>query len=857
MLKATLKKIKAWLGRRGQGKLSFSDLFEHFQKLIVQNNRSLEIMADLGEKLSGEYVFDQHYIQVSAMRLADSVYKLIYHLDCMAPGKYAQLFSVYNKIRAAIEQELRGKVVIPVGPYVVPYGKIEEGLEDVVGGKNARLAVARNVLGLEIPPGFAITSHSFRSFLRQGALGEQLATLAAQWERNEIDSQQYSVQARSLIMETGLPKGVAQSILQAIGGLRRELAQENVYFALRSSALSEDSEHSFAGQYASFLNVAERDVLQTYKKVIASAFGERALEYRREKGFRESEVVMAVACQVLIQAKVSGVVYTLDAFKLEENRMLIAALPGYGEAVVSGKRDADRFFVSRMPPNEVLGMDIVHKESKLDVADIGGLEYLPLDPDFSDRPCLTQEQVQEVATASLRLEKYFKHPQDIEFAFDHQGQLVILQSRPLNLEKSRPKLVCDLSSLEKKFPVLLANQGDIVQEGVAMGEVYKVSAEQDLNFVPEGAILVAHFSSPSLARVIKKVSGIITDIGSPIGHMATIAREFRVPMLINTKKATQLLHQGQEVTLDAIENVVYAGLMHELCFYEFIEEKFEESYEYRLLKRIYKKISPLNLVDPNQKEFSPSACKTMHDVIRYVHEQAVKELIEQNYFQDSSLTNSASKLKLNIPLDLVVIDISKEEVSRRKVVDLARVSSRPLRKFVKGMSVPGLWARDPVAVDFKSFMSSMTKTFSSEVADPRFVGQNLAVVSQEYANISLRLGYHFSMVDTFATKNERDNYIYFRFFGGVTDKQRRSRRARLIGNLLSENDFLINRKGDLVVARLKGLSQEDTLEKIFILGVLVAYTRQLDVQMVDEQRISYFANQFHRLLLEHIGDGSG
>jgi pyruvate,water dikinase len=202
-------------------------------------------------------------------------------------------------------------------------------------------------------------------------------------------------------------------------------------------------------------------------------------------------------------------------------------------------------------------------------------------------------------------------------------------------------------------------------------------------------------------------------------------------MIINTKNATKILKNGQKITLNATDNIVYDGYLKELCYYEFTEEKFEETKEYRLLKRIYKRISPLNLVDPTGNNFRADNCKTFHDIIRFIHEKAVQELIDQNCYSDPSVANASIKLKLDIPLDLMVIDINQKSITRPRELDIHHISSLPLKYFVQGVSSENVWSTDPVGVDFKSFMSSMSKTFSFEVADPKFVGQNLAVVSNE------------------------------------------------------------------------------------------------------------------------------
>ena len=145
-------------------------------------------------------------------------------------------------------------------------------------------------------------------------------------------------------------------------------------------------------------------------------------------------------------------------------------------------------------------------------------------------------------------------------------------------------------------------------------------------------------------------------------------------------------------------------------------------------------------------------------------------------------------------------------------------------------------------------MSSLTKTFSPQLATPKYVGQNLAVVSKEYANVSLRLGYHFTMIDGYVSENINDNYAYFRFFGGVTETSRRTRRAKMLGEILAEHDFRIELHDDLVVARIKKLDKPGMQQRLYLLGLLVGFTRQLDVKMVSEQRIKDYIDKFNLLL---------
>jgi pyruvate,water dikinase len=478
----------------------------------------------------------------------------------------------------------------------------------------------------------------------------------------------------------------------------------------------------------------------------------------------------------------------------------------------------------------------------------GGTEERSVPEELQMKPCLERQEMLRLAEIGLVIERYFKKPQDIEWALDKRNQFIILQTRPLNLQTQMAKLVCNLSESVQEYPVIFRGKGHIAQRGIGAGQVVIVKDDEDMEDFPAGAILVGKYTSPRLAKVVPRASGILTDVGSPTGHMATIAREFRVPTIVDVGEATKILRPGQEITVDAEENVVYDGRVKELCYYEFTEEPFEESYEYRLISRVLKKIAPLNLLNPHDKNFAPGGCKTFHDITRFVHEKAVEELLNLEFHQ-RNMGAPAKKLKLSIPLGLVVIDMGGglEESAEGSEVKPDQVVSLPLKATLDGMMTPGMWSTEPVSVDLGSFMSSLTRTFSSSLATPKYLGQNLAMISKEYMNLSLRLGYHFNIIDAYISDKVNDNYAYFRFLGGVTDLQRRSRRARLLAELLEAHDFRVDVRGDLVVGRIKKLDITRMVKKMKTLGHLVAFTRQLDVTMVSDAEVESSKETFDRL----------
>ncbi len=828
----------------------FPVLFERFQSILARNNEILEIMAEMGEKLSGDYVFDRQYIVNVCERLSDLVYHLIHDLNVLSGQKYLNLYAALDRIQNRLEAVLAGQPSYGEIPYTLPYDDLNRDWCDEVGSKNANLGEVLSVLELPIPMGFAITTRVYHEFVTHRGLDEKItALLETAADQNGDRLNEVLQRIRELIEEAPVPDAASSEIRSRIEQLGQRLQRDRLFFALRSSAPGEDTEHSFAGLHWSILNVPEEEVEETYKKVISSIYSVEAWRYRQEKGFKSHETAMAVGCQLMVDAVCSGVLYTVDPANPQDETLTVAASWGLGIPVVEGSRKVDRFRLNRDPPHTLKEMHVVRKDRMLVAREEGGLRWITVPGEKQDKACLNSKQLEELAQVGMLLERYFKRPQDVEWAFDSTGRLVVLQTRPLNIRSLLDENVCRISDVTASAPVVWSGRGDVVQRGVAVGTVYVVRTDEDLKNVPADVILVTRESSPRLAQVIRKVRGILTDVGSPMGHMATVAREFRVPTVVNTGIATQVLKTGDEITLDATENVVYKGRIRELCYYELTQEPvFEESYEYRLLRRLLRSITPLNLVDPHDRNFSPESCRTLHDITRFVHEKAVAELAMLNTEKWAKYGPKPKRLKMSVPLDLQVIDVDGglQSPEDAREVDVDQVASVPMAAFLSGLLESEMWSTEPVSMDFGSFMSSMSRTFDSSMSSPDAIGRNLVVLSREYMNLNLRIGYHFNIIDSYVGERINDNYAYFRFLGGVTDLIRRSRRARFIGEVLDRWGFRVEIRGDLVIGRIKKRSQPDMERALRLLGALVAYTRQLDVQLVSDEEVIRHLEQFER-----------
>ena len=846
-----LHRIGQLFQRKDQESVPFKILFADFKKSLELNNQILDLIAAANDKLSGDYIFDEQYIQTTCQKLADLVRELIVTINHLTGQKYPDLYNIFHHIEEDIEAVLKGDILYSIDDYTLAYTSISRRIVDAVGGKNAHVAEIGSQLGLRIPQGFAITTAAFSAFWQQNNLAEIVSATTEQWQQKTITVNDAAQKIQQAINNSALPAKLEREIIEAAKGVSKEQEETNPRFAVRSSALGEDDVRSFAGQYHTSLNIPIEKMPEAYKEVVASLYNPEAMEYRLLQDFRPNEIMMAVACQLMIQAKTSGVMYSYDPVQPEMETMIINSAWGLGEPIVSGKIPTDHFVLDRRPPHDIHEVQIVHKSEKMVIKGDEGIIFVPVEEFHGSESSIKEPQLQELAEIGLQLEKYFKKPQDIEFAIDQQDNIVVLQSRQLGLQQEITPRACDLTELVDKYPILLRGKGHAAMGGIAAGPVWVLENDGDLSDFPMGAILVARHASPQLARVIHKAGGFITDIGSTTGHLATVLREFRVPALFNTEKATSLFKTGQEITIDTECLTIYEGIVKELNYYSFHEEAIEEMYEYRLLRRVLKRIEPLNLLDPKDENFSPQGCQSYHDLTRFIHEKAVETIINLNFYHAHNRDTQAGQLVWDYPLDLILIDVGGGiETGPKNEIKPEQIRSVPMQALLRGMSYPGIWDMSPSKVDFSSFMSSLTRT-STTNNNPEEIGRNLAVVSAEYTNINFRLGYHFTVIDTYISDSMLDNHIYFRFSGGVTDTTRRSRRVRLLDEILSYYDFLCETHGDTVVARLKRMNKRSMLQRLFLLGLLVGFTRQLDVKMINDSKITIFFEQIKNIMEEN------
>jgi len=848
--------IKTWihkLGRSLRGKDTPQLVFRRFLDVLEHNNRALEIIADLGEKGSGDYIFDHHYIEQSLDDLHATVTASARALNTLCRHRFPDLEPRLEELRREARRALRGGDPLE-GPLVRGLDDLRPGDWDLTGGKAGHLVELRRDPRVLVPPGFVITVPAFFRLMRHAGLSERYEAFAAAIARG---AEEAAVEAERAALERGVLEAEPPPELQAaVSAGLEDLAAGEALLAVRSSAVEEDQEFSYAGQFHSELGVAPRPgaVLAAYRRVAASLFSRSALHYHRHVMPGEGELAIAACCQVMVRAQVSGVAYTVDPAEPLAETMLVVGAWGYGAAVVEGAIAADSFVLGKSEPFRVVRRDIGRKEKALEYGETGE-EWRRPAPGRRTAPCLSDARLRRLAACLVHLENRYRRPLDVEWSFDRDGRLFILQARPLRVavsSRERRSLAARLQG----YQLLAEGRGKIAQQGIGCGPVFKVDTGRDLESFPDNAVLVARRDSSRFVKVMERAAAILTETGTPVSHMATLCREMQVPCIVGVENITRRVAPGEEITVDADEHRIYRGRVVELLSFRADSgRQLVTGREFRVLRKVLRKVSRLNLVDPLLDNFSVEGCASYHDALRFIHENAVRELIELGRDEGRLLRrNLARHLDLPVPVGIIVIDIgggiASSAAGRR--VGYADILSEPFRAVLEGMLFPGVWHRNTMQVGVRDLMSSMFSAPVRAVAG-RYTGHNIAIIGANYVNLCFRLGYHFNIIDAYCSDNERDNHIYYRFLGGASEFGKRARRARMIEHILREFDFKIKVRGDLVIARHGGLTRPDMKHVLDIIGRLVGFTRQLDVRLESDAVADYFAEAFLRGEYEVVG----
>ena len=462
---------------------------------------------------------------------------------------------------------------------VVPFENLRMSDVEAVGGKNASLGemISQLPQGVNVPTGFATTTHAFRLFLQQDGLDERIETTLKKLDsENVVDLAATGAEIRSWIIAQNFPSELEQEVKKAFTVL--DHGSVSASYAVRSSATAEDlPDASFAGQQESFLNVQGiDDVLLKIKEVFASLYNDRAISYRVHKGFAHAEVALSAGIQRMVRSDLgaAGVMFTMDTESGFEDVVFITSSYGLGETVVQGAVNPDEFYVHK--PMLMQGKQaIVRKNlgSKLiqmnfsTQAERSASGKLVVTHDvpaeMRNRYSLSDHDITQLAEYALVIEKHYGRAMDIEWGKDgSDGKLYILQARPETVKSQQKGQTEHRYKLKNKGTVLA--QGRAIGQKIGTGPVRLVSHISEMDMVKPGDILVTDMTDPNWEPVMKRASAIVTNRGGRTCHAAIIARELGIPAVVGCGDATEVLQADSLVTVSCAEGdtgFIYDGLL--------------------------------------------------------------------------------------------------------------------------------------------------------------------------------------------------------------------------------------------------------------------------------------------------------
>ena len=400
------------------------------------------------------------------------------------------------------------------------FSELDKDSGNVAGGKGANLAEIYN-LKIPVPPGFVVTAQAYDYFIKKAKIKEKIHELL---ERiNYEDSRQLEETAkniRTFILDSKLPKEIEKEIIEAYEHLDTDhlenakgsaldilrTSSEPVFVAIRSSATTEDlAEASFAGQQDSFVNIkGKSELLKHVKKCFASLFTARATYYRNKKGFKHEEASLAVVVQKMVDSDKSGVVFSKDPLYKNDN-IIIEAVWGLGEGIVSGKITPDKYILSK--DLEIIDKKIANKKIAITRDSGGKKEIVKLREEKSTHQVLKDHEIKKLAQIALELEEHYQKPQDIEFAVERE-EIYIVQTRPITTMEKRIK-----HGEQKEIKGELILSGLAASPGIASGKIKIVEDFDDLKKINQGDILVTKMTNPDMVVTMQKSAAIVTDEG--------------------------------------------------------------------------------------------------------------------------------------------------------------------------------------------------------------------------------------------------------------------------------------------------------------------------------------------------------
>ncbi len=842
-------------------------LFQNFRRILACNTQALERMAEMDQALGGAYIFDRAFLESSVHELSRLVHHVVYNLNALTGNGYVELYDRYEELRGALGGVLAG------------------GTDSGTGGAGTE-AVTR-VWGI-VDMVADVRDVDWEQEPAAGFEAACLARLARHHGARIADALVVGTTGCAALAGGG---DAAETVAQALRDGALRMGNDTASFTVRVCPVDETGrpagrETERAGVVPDMLPHGLRDALREVAGDIGATGATGAA------GTTHGMVALLLPESPL---PVSGWLHSHAPMGPVRHAVLVEArFPAGGEPEHALPVSIDRYALSRVHPFDLLCCEIPQRAARHPLPD----GHEPLAPSDSLRGLLRGSALLEppflqgLAGLAMAAERLAGQPVELRWGMDTEGRCVLLGVRPSSVRLGEEKPAGpdgtdgpdrpdrpdrsdgtdgianqDDDSDDAPAMLVLRQGGQTVQMGVAAGGVVRLTEGTRPEDCPLGGIGVARAASPNLAPLLGRLAGLVTEFGTTAGHLATVARELRVPAVFGMPGVRDAVSPGDIVTLDAGDTALYRGAMEGLLHTTDADEDLHPAApEYRTLRRLLRLVAPLDLVDPDAPDFSPAGCRTYHDILHFCHEMSVEALINLRDTRPELAAPRVHRVRLDLPLDLRLLDVGDgvalppgmggDTLGREPWLDISSVRSAPLLAFLSGLRAEGAWSHRPARLRAGDILSGMggapgtAANGAGQDAEWAATGANLAIAGRDYLNLTLRLGYHFTVLDVLLSDNPNRNHAYFRFAGGMADPARRVRRAHLVCGVLEELGFATRVRGDMVTGRLRATEHAALRDAVAALGMLTAFTRQVDTTLNDDADMVRAATDF-RLLREN------
>ncbi|MDO5673622.1 MAG: PEP/pyruvate-binding domain-containing protein [bacterium] len=825
--------------------------YDAFKDLLKFDIQCHELMAEFEELYYQGRREDFAAIRVRYRKLSAGVQAMLAALERMQPGRTTTLREYFIKYDFYAQMLLEPPERFLTPPWVVDHEELHPAT--LVGNKSHSLLRIQQAQQADVPAGFSITVSAAAMLMVHNRLRPAMDLLLARMDTGLPESVAACSSAlMTLVRSMEIPAELSEAVFDQYDRMALAFPEEAPpLVAVRSSAMQEDGRHSFAGQYHSALAVPREEILSAYLEVLASKYTPEALLYRIHTGLSDEEADMAVLVLAMIDAAASGVAYSrMAAPEGGAEQLLVQSVYGLGQPLVQGEVVPDRFVFSPPENEDPVGVYNGRQDEGLYMRE-GELVLEALPQNLRQEPAITAEEATLVAAQTRLLEQAFGRAQDVEWVLDSARKLHIVQSRPLKQEEQE-----DASPKEERLaaqdnataqeadadlPEPLISDAVCASAGACHGRVCHVD---ELDSLKDGEqhILVSRQIPPSLVRYLDRLCGVVCERGATTGHFATVCREFGVVLLVDADGAVEKLPSGAEITVHGSSGKVYGGKVEGLL-HSAAQEPARNSGYHQKIHALLQYITPLHLTDPDSPEFKPQSCRSLHDIIRYSHETAVRTMFGLSDIA-SGASSRSRKLDSPLPVDVYLLDVGggyAAHAPAEGALALNELACRPFVALWQGLSHPEVDWDSHAHFDWKSFADvSLSDGISGGGAKDY---ASYAVLSEDYVNLNMRFGFHFTLVDCLCGPDRRANYCQLRFAGGGGDYSGRSARIDLLERILIRLGFLVRTKGDLLDARVEGFGADELPALLVDVGRLLGMTKLLDM-VVQTADLQLYINQF-------------